>query len=148
MKICIKRGMIGLIKAVDTYKADSTIIFSTYACVCIENEIKQSVRKNKTLKRTAIVLSFEEPVSEDLTLGETLGYEHDFDTNITNSELYKAINTLDDKDYELIHRYYGLKNSKDYNQTELAKLYGVNQASISRRLDRINQKLKNIMLII
>ena len=39
-------GTIGLIKAINTYRADKNIKLATYASRCIENEILMYIRKN------------------------------------------------------------------------------------------------------
>ena len=44
-------GAFGLIKAVDTYKFDSSTKLATYAAKCIENEILMYLRSNKKKKQ-------------------------------------------------------------------------------------------------
>lgn len=43
----IQRGLIGLIKAVDTYDVERNINFSTYAVKCIDNEIYSFIRSEQ-----------------------------------------------------------------------------------------------------
>ena len=75
----ISIGTIGLIKAINTFKADKQIKLATYASRCIENEILMYLRKNSSQK---IVISFDEPLNVDwdgneLLLGDVLGSDDD-----------------------------------------------------------------------
>ena len=47
MEDIVAYGMIGLIKAVDTFRLDKKCTFTTYASKCIDNEILMFLRKNK-----------------------------------------------------------------------------------------------------
>ena len=46
----ISIGTIGLIKAINTFKADKNIKLATYASRCIENEILMYLRRNSKVK--------------------------------------------------------------------------------------------------
>ena len=58
----ISIGTIGLIKAINTFRADKNIKLATYASRCIENEILMYLRKNSA-QRTEV--SFDEPLNTD-----------------------------------------------------------------------------------
>ena len=58
----ISIGTIGLIKAINTFRADKNIKLATYASRCIENEILMYLRKNAA-QRTEV--SFDEPLNTD-----------------------------------------------------------------------------------
>ena len=73
----ISIGTIGLIKAVNTFRADRNIKLATYASRCIENEILMHLRK--TVKQK-LEVSLDEPLNVDwdgneLLLGDILGAE-------------------------------------------------------------------------
>ena len=75
----ISIGTIGLIKAINTFRADKNIKLATYASRCIENEILMYLRKNAG-QRTEV--SFDEPLNTDwdgkeLLLSDVLGTEGD-----------------------------------------------------------------------
>lgn len=79
MEDLISIGTIGLIKAINTFRADKNIKLATYASRCIENEILMYLRKNSA-QRTEI--SFDEPLSTDwdgkeLLLSDVLGTDGD-----------------------------------------------------------------------
>ncbi|MEJ1730989.1 sigma factor, partial [Escherichia coli] len=70
---------IGLIKAVNTYKAEKNIKLATYASKCIENEILMHLRR---VGKTKTEISFDEPLNIDwdgneLLLSDILGTEED-----------------------------------------------------------------------
>ena len=75
----ISIGTIGLIKAINTFRADKNIKLATYASRCIENEILMYLRKNSS-QRTEV--SLDEPLNTDwdgkeLLLSDVLGTEGD-----------------------------------------------------------------------
>ena len=147
-------GTIGLIKGVTTYKLDKNIKLATYASRCIDNEILMYLRKNK---RKKIEVSFEDSINLDgegneLHLEDVLGtednvvekeYEDLFDKNI----LLKEISKLNDRDKEIIVMRYGLLNSKEYTQREVADKLKISQSYISRIEKKVINRLKNLMKV-
>ena len=75
----ISIGTIGLIKAINSFKADKNIKLATYASRCIENEILMYLRRSARLKSE---VSFDEPLNTDfegneLLLSDVLGTSAD-----------------------------------------------------------------------
>jgi len=75
----ISIGTIGLIKAVNTFKAEKNIKLATYASKCIENEILMHLRR---VGKTKTEISLDEPLNIDwdgneLLLSDILGTEED-----------------------------------------------------------------------
>ena len=71
----ISIGTIGLIKAVNTFKADKGIRLATYASRCIENEILMYFRRTKKLQGE---VSLNEAIETDgdgaeLSIGDVVG---------------------------------------------------------------------------
>jgi RNA polymerase sporulation-specific sigma factor len=142
-------GSIGLIKGINTYKIDKNIRLATYASRCISNEILMYLRKNK--KRVGDV-SFEEALSFDsegneLHLEDILGtsedvtykeYEKLTDINMLN----QTIGELNDRDKQIMIMRYGLYNTKEYTQKEVASILGISQSYISRIEKKVIKKLK------
>ena len=58
----ISIGIIGLIKAIDSFKNDKKTKLATYASKCIENEILMTLRKNKHRDKEA---SLEDTIAYD-----------------------------------------------------------------------------------
>ena len=146
-------GSIGLIKGINTYKIDKNIKLATYASRCIANEILMFLRKNK--KRQSEV-SFEDSINLDtegneLHLEDILGTECDIvpkelENNLDKELLQKELQTLDEREKEIMSLRYGLDNKEEYTQKEVAEMLGISQSYISRIEKKIIKKLKNIMI--
>ena len=144
-------GTIGLIKGINTYKLDKNIKLATYASRCIDNEILMYLRKNKK-RRTEI--SFEDSLSYDqegneLHLEDILGTEKDNVTKkIEDKELekllYKELDKLKERDKLIMILRYGLYNSLEYTQKEVAEKLGISQSYISRIEKKVIKRLKSL----
>ena len=142
-------GTIGLIKGVNTYKLDKNIKLATYASRCIDNEILMFLRKNK--KRRGEI-SFEDSLSYDsegneLRLEDILGTEKDIVTKGIEEEhdkkvLYQEINKLKKRDKQIMILRYGLFNTKEMTQKDVADLMGISQSYISRIEKKVIKKIK------
>ncbi|MBE6140332.1 MAG: sigma-70 family RNA polymerase sigma factor [Firmicutes bacterium] len=145
-------GSIGLIKGINTYKIDKNIKLATYASRCISNEILMFLRKNKRRKTE---VSFEDALNYDaegneLHLEDILGTEIDlvpntYENMVDKEYLTKEINLLNKRDKEIMTLRYGLNNTKEYTQKEVAKMLGISQSYISRIEKKVVQKLKQVM---
>ena len=142
-------GSIGLIKGINTYKIDKNIRLATYASRCISNEILMYIRKNK--KRNNDV-SFEEPLSLDgegneLHLEDIMGTDEDivykeYEKKVDVELLQQYINCLNDRDKQIMIMRYGLNNTLEYTQKEVAEILGISQSYISRIEKKVIRKLK------
>lgn len=88
-------GVLGLIKAVDTFKIDKGFEFSTYAARCIENEILMKIRLEKKHKG---IISLDEPVNckaeEKYTKIDSVKDPEDINETIDDLMDIKSIKTL------------------------------------------------------
>lgn len=145
-------GSIGLIKGINTYKIDRNIKLATYVSRCISNEILMFLRKNK--KRRAEV-SLEETLNYDsegneLHLEDILGTDAElvpdlYQHKINKEFLSKEILSLNKRDKEIMILRYGLNNTKEYTQKEVAEILGISQSYISRIEKKVIKKLKQTM---
>ena len=146
----ISIGTIGLIKAVNTYKADKNIKLATYASRCIENEILMYVRKNSGKK---CEISIDEPLSNDsdgneLLLSDVLGSDEetvykDIEAYEEKKTIRNALLGLNKRERQIIMLRFGLDGSnKELTQKEVADLLGISQSYISRLEKKIISKLK------
>ncbi len=146
----ISIGTIGLIKAINTFRADKQIKLATYASRCIENEILMFLRKNTGSKNE---LSLDEPLNIDydgneLLLCDVLGTENDYVyKSIEESEdkkmIARAIADLEERDRQIIELRFGLNRlDREFTQKEVADMLGISQSYISRLEKRIIQQLK------
>jgi RNA polymerase sporulation-specific sigma factor len=142
-------GTIGLIKGINTYKIDKNIRLATYASRCISNEILMYLRKNK--KRVGDI-SFEEALSFDgegneLHLEDIIGTNEDVTykeyEKMTDIDILKnRIDELNSRDKQIMVMRYGLYNTKEYTQKEVASILGISQSYISRIEKKVIKKLK------
>ena len=121
-------GSIGLIKGINTYKIDKNIKLATYASRCISNEILMFLRKNKR-KRSEV--SLEEALNYDsegneLHLEDILGTDaelvpKEYEKKVDKELLNKEIASLSPRDKEIMTLRYGLNNTMEYTQKEVAE---------------------------
>ena len=145
----ISIGTIGLIKAVNTFRADRNIKLATYASRCIENEILMYLRKNS---HTHSEVSIEEPLNIDwegneLLLGDVLGTETDSVSGSLENEmeitvLKTAVSRLSPREREIMELRFGLRGGEEYTQKQVADVLGISQSYISRLEKKILKRLK------
>ena len=146
----ISIGTIGLIKAINTFKADKNIKLATYASRCIENEILMYIRKVSNQKNE---ISIDEPLNVDwdgneLLLSDVLGSEEDeVYRNIEYEEEKKivreAVKTLGPRERLIIELRFALRGGREMTQKEVADMLGISQSYISRIEKKIMGQLKS-----
>ena len=149
----ISIGTIGLIKAINTFRADKNIKLATYASRCIENEILMYLRKNSS-QRTEV--SLDEPLNTDwdgkeLLLSDVLGTEGDvvmrpIEADVDRKLLRDAVAKLSGREQEIITMRFGLGGTREQTQKEVADQLGISQSYISRLEKRIISRLKKEIL--
>lgn len=147
-------GTIGLIKGVNTYKLDKNIKLATYASRCIDNEILMFLRKNK---KRRIEISLEDSINLDgegneLHLEDVFGTEEnivekEYQDKVDKSILENEISKLKSRDKQIIIMRYGLMNTDEYTQKEVADMLGISQSYISRIEKKVIKKLKSTMKV-
>jgi len=145
----ISIGTIGLIKAVNTYRADKNIKLATYASRCIENEILMYMRKTSPLRSE---VSIDEPLNVDwdgneLLLSDILGCDEDsvsagMEKDEDEREIRAAVDSLDERERVIIKLRYGLDGGEERTQKEVADMLGISQSYISRLEKKIIERLR------
>ena len=146
----ISIGTVGLIKAINTFRADKSIKLATYASRCIENEILMYIRKNGGQR---CEVSIDEPLNMDwdgneLLLSDILGSEEDgvsyeLEMREERDVVRRAVAELEPRERELIELRYGLRGGDEMTQKEVADLLGISQSYISRLEKRILGRLRD-----
>ena len=141
-------GTIGLIKGIDSYTKEKETRITTYVARCIENEILMHFRQNKKHQN-------------NVSLDDSIGFDKDGnsinlidvleDNNksleetvnlIQNIELLnKYINKLNKKEKEIISKRYGLNNTKEMTQKDIADELNISRSYVSRIEKRAITKL-------
>ena len=142
-------GTIGLIKAINTFKADKNIKLATYASRCIENEILMYIRKNAG---TRAEISIDEPLNTDwdgneLLLSDSLGSDDDrisYEIEVMEERMCirRAVAELGEREREIIELRYGMNGTKELTQKEVADALGISQSYISRLEKKIMFRLR------
>ncbi len=142
-------GTIGLIKAVNTFCPTKNIKLATYASRCIENEILMFLRKASQYRGD---LSIDEPLNTDydgneLLLSDVLGTDDDIVSKGIENEaertmLRDAVAELGGREREIMEMRFGLLDSKEKTQKEVADIIGISQSYISRLEKKIIKKLR------
>ena len=145
----ISIGSIGLIKAINTFRSDKNIKLATYASRCIENEILMYLRK---ISNQRSEVSFDEPLNTDwdgneLLLSDVLGTDDDevcrpLEDDADRQMLMNAVNTLAERERNIITLRFGLNGGSEYTQKEVADMMGISQSYISRLEKRIIIRLR------
>ena len=123
----ISIGTIGLMKGVNTFKADKKIKLATYASRCIENEILMYLRRNNKIKGE---VSIDEPLNKDsdgneLLLSDILGTDPDITSRGLEDEvdrklLKASIKKLNDREKNIMEMRFGFINGNEKTQKEVA----------------------------
>ena len=147
-------GSIGLIKGIETYKPDKNIKLATYSSRCIANEILMYIRKNKKRKTE---VSLEDALNYDaegneLHLEDILGTDDniifdEFSFKLDKELLKQELKNLNDREKQIMTLRYGLNETEEYTQKEVAEMLGISQSYISRIEKKIIKKLKTLMEI-
>lgn len=129
-------GMIGVVKAVNTFNPDKGFTFSGYATPVIRNEILMTFRK----KRIIPAFSLDEPY--DLENGESVDFSEMIADNrrfedevIADIQMKQIFSTLSDREKKIISLSIDGKT-----QREIAEILGLTQSYISRIIKSIYKK--------
>ena len=146
-------GTIGLIKAINSFRADKNIKLATYASRCIENEILMYLRRTSRLKTE---ISFDEPLNTDfegneLLLSDVLGTSAesvygDVEANAEREQLKEALKKLSERERKIMFLRFGLESGEEMTQKDVADLLGISQSYISRLEKKIMGRLRREIL--
>jgi RNA polymerase sporulation-specific sigma factor len=135
----ISIGVIGLIKAVNSYKATSGTALGTYAARCIENEILMTLRASRKYRGD---VSLQDSVGtdgegNDITYMDILGTEPDEIENavirrVTLERVQQVLTSLPPRERLVLEMRYGLTDGKQHPQHEVAKVLGISRSYVSR----------------
>ncbi len=145
----ISIGSIGLIKAIESFKADKGTQLATYASRCIENEILMTMRATKRHRQN---VSLNDPIGVDkdgneLTIIDMLqdntSVIEEVENNILLERLLKITShVLDEREYMIIRMRYGLENTPALTQREVAKILDISRSYVSRIEKRALEKIR------
>lgn len=136
----ISIGVIGLIKAVDSFQSASGTSLGTYAARCIENEILMTLRASRK-RRNDVSLS--DPVGSDgegneITYQDILGteageLEETVIRRVTLARVQRVLHRLPPRERLVLELRYGLTDGQQHPQHEIARQLGISRSYVSHR---------------
>ena len=146
-------GIVGLVKAVNTFKAEKGSRLGTYAARCIDNELLMMLRTERKLNRE---ISHYEPIGTDKEGNEIsfIDVVEDTSENVVDrmvlseriQKMYRAIeDVLSDREREIIYRRYGLMGIPETTQREIGRSLGISRSYVSRIEKKALEKLRSHM---
>jgi RNA polymerase sporulation-specific sigma factor len=133
---------IGYVKALNTFKEDKKASFSSYAYSCMENELKQELRKKKMKKRQREELSLDYIIDDQNDVYELISNNYNLEEECIKNEseknIRKAISILDEQERSFIEDIY----INNLNKNEIASKYHIGISKINCILESAYNKLK------
>ena len=146
----ISVGIVGLVKAVNTYNFEKGSRLATYAARCIDNELLMLMRGDRKLSRE---VSLYDPIGTDkegneITLLSIL--EHEDEDIIDQLDKKQSLRTLSKilskvltpREYFVVIRRYGLYGHHETTQRELAEQLNISRSYVSRIEKKALEKLR------
>ena len=135
----ISIGVIGLIKAVNSFKPASGTALGTYAARCIENEILMTLRASRKYRGD---VSLQDSVGtdgegNDITYMDILGTDPDDLENavirrVTLEKVHRVLSSLPARERLVLELRYGLTDGRQHPQHEVAQVLGISRSYVSR----------------
>lgn len=148
----ISIGTIGLIKAVNTFKADKGIRLATYASRCIENEILMHFRLCRKMQGEVSLNETIETDSDggDLYLSDVVGERDTLLEDLQDAEeriLVRRLveEVLSRREADIIRRRYGLDGHPPQTQRQVAEVYHISRSYVSRLEKKALGKLEEAL---
>ena len=151
----ISIGIIGLIRAAETFDYRKNISFSTYAGKCINNQIRMYFRKTKH-QQTEVYMNDPMDCDKDgnaVTLADIFkdgtDVAEEAALNIELDKMYRYIDEeLDEREKEILTKRYGLsktsyRTDRIMTQREVADELGISRSYISRIEKKALEKLRS-----
>ena len=146
----ISVGIVGLVKAVNTYNFEKGSRLATYAARCIDNELLMLMRGDRKLSRE---VSLYDPIGTDKegnenTLLSILEHEDEdiidqLDKKQSLRKLSKILSkVLTPREYFVVIRRYGLYGHHETTQRELAEQLNISRSYVSRIEKKALEKLR------
>ena len=146
----ISVGIVGLVKAVNTYNFEKGSRLATYAARCIDNELLMLMRGDRKLSRE---VSLYDPIGTDkegneITLLSILEQEDEdiidqLDKKQSLRKLSKILSkVLTPREYFVVIRRYGLYVHHETTQRELAEQLNISRSYVSRIEKKALEKLR------
>lgn len=150
-----QNGVVGLIKAVETFNPDKSFKFSSYAGVCIQNEMLMSLRKHKSSDRC---ISISEPLDfdkdgtalelQDTLMAQDVPVDEQVENNMEAERLEKALKKLSRREQLVLMLRFGLFGHPELTQREVGEKLSISRSFISRiesnSINKLSREFMNV----
>lgn len=133
-----QEGMIGLLHAVRTYRAEEEVSFSTYASVCIRNRLASCFKKTKNSKNLALNSAVPYEDISDLTVNSL---EDDYIANENFRHVEQVFLSQLSQTEQRVMRYY----LAGFSYTEIANELSITVKAVDNAVCRAKNKLKKAL---
>lgn len=149
-------GSVGFVKALNTYSEKKGAKFSTYAIICVKNEILHFLRREKKHVDNTVLsgnVMYSDGEGGVLTIEDTLSNKMNDeafveDVILLNEDieiLMNAIRKLPKRDQFIIINRYGIGGRKVMTQEEIGEILGMSQANVSKLEQNIIKELNSLL---
>lgn len=145
----ISIGVIGLMKAVNSFRPETGASLGTYAARCIENEILMTLRASRKYRGD---VSLQDSVGSDgegndITYMDILGTEADVVDEtvlrrVTLARVHQVLTSLPARERLVLEMRYGLADGTQHPQHEVAKVLGISRSYVSRVEKKAIERLR------
>ena len=132
-------GTVGLIKGIDSFSPSKNVRLTTYIAKCAENEILMYFRSDKKNSKNVSIydgISYDKEGNEVTILDVLKTEDPDFAEDIYISDniklLKEYLKVLTPREKEVLSKRYGLDNTEEITQKEIAKKLGISRSYVSR----------------
>lgn len=129
-------GIIGVVKAVNTFKPDKGVKFSAYATPIIRNEILMTFRKKQIIPAFSLDEPYNLDNGESVDFSEMIADNRRFEEEIiADMQTEKIFSKLKEREKKII-----VLSMQDKTQREIAKICGISQSYVSRTIKSVYKK--------
>ena len=147
-------GLVGLVKAVNSFDIERGNAFSVFAISCIDHEILSFLRGKKkykdvvSLDEVVYIDSYDVEITRlDMLEDEDSVFLEFVEDSQKDFEVRKAVDKLEGRDLDIIKMYFGFYDDICYSGREIAEKYKISKQAISliirRNLEFLKQELEN-----
>nr|DAL76824.1 MAG TPA: DNA directed RNA polymerase subunit [Bacteriophage sp.] len=132
-------GIIGLIKAINSFDTSKGYQFSTYAFPIVRNELLMAFRKSKRSVKVAFSLDDNADIwnGEKVPYAEMIADGKDYEENVVNSMLAQQIfERLESREKHIFTMFF----IENRTQSEISKALGLSQSYVSRIISSMGKK--------
>lgn len=143
----VQEGSLGLVKACNTYDPSKGFKFSTYACICIRNNILMYLRtrrrqsKLETISSDTFIINPRDPQEAIRMIDLLEDPGSSVECKVATSLLIEALKLECPKYKDILRLAY-----EGYNQREIGERLGVSQSCVSRIRSKLCSKYKEEFL--